>query len=422
MADAPLPLLRRTTCPHCWGKFAPEDTLWVSAHDDLMGDPRLGPDRPLRFLPTRFDLNGHALDARGHACRELACPKCHLPVPRALLELEPVFVSILGTPACGKSYYLAALIWELRRLLPRNFALSFGDADPVSNLTINEYEQQLFLNGHPDDLVPLGDLIRKTEEQGDLYDTVLYGDQAVRYPRPFLFTLKPQDHHPAAKRRLGRLLCLYDNAGESFLAGKDTAGSPVTRHLAESKALLFLFDPTQDPRFRRPLQDKGLLPPGAGGRLNRQEAVLAEAASRVRKHANLPSTAKHDRPLVVVATKSDVWAPMLNGASKAAPWSAVSPDGLSGLDLGVVERNSAAVRALLAETTPEVVSAAEDFAQKVIYVAVSAVGARPEPTQGPGGWAIRPRDVQPRNVAVPLLVGLQMSVPGIVPTLRRKTA
>ena len=117
-ANSPLPLLPRTTCPHCWASFAPEEALWVSAHTDLLGDPRLGPDEPQRFLPTRFDVDGHALDARGLACHHLACPKCHLGMPRGLLEMEPAFVSILGTPACGKSFLLTALTWELRRLLP----------------------------------------------------------------------------------------------------------------------------------------------------------------------------------------------------------------------------------------------------------------------------------------------------------------
>ena len=37
-----------------------------------------------------------------------------------------------------------------------------------------------FLNPDQDALVA----IEKTETQGDLYDTVLYADQAVSYPRP----------------------------------------------------------------------------------------------------------------------------------------------------------------------------------------------------------------------------------------------
>jgi hypothetical protein len=178
-----LSLLRRTTCPHCWASFAPEDILWVSAHTDLRADPRLGADHQQRFLPTRFNIDGQALDARGFVCQTLACPHCHLTVPRTLLEMEPVIISILGTPACGKSFFLTAMTWELRRLLPDHFGLTFADADPLSNRTLNEYEESLFLNPDSDKLLPLGQLIRKTDiAGGDLYDRVNFGTQEVRYP------------------------------------------------------------------------------------------------------------------------------------------------------------------------------------------------------------------------------------------------
>src|SRR4051812_44270105 len=124
-------LLPRITCPHCWHSFPSTDVLWVAFHADLKGDPQLGEEKQQRFLPTRFTPEGDALDARGHRCSALACPRCHLTIPRALLEMEPLFVSILGTPSCGKSYFLSSMIWELRRILPEQFALSFADADTV---------------------------------------------------------------------------------------------------------------------------------------------------------------------------------------------------------------------------------------------------------------------------------------------------
>jgi hypothetical protein len=247
-----LDLLRRTTCPHCWKPFAPEDVLWVSTHTDLRGDPRLGPDHPQRFLPTRFTPDGAALDVKGFICNSLACPHCHLSLPRSVLEMEPFFVSIIGTPSCGKSYYLSALTWELRQSLPREFSLGFTDADPTANLTLSEYEKALFLNPAADKLTPLADLIRKTELQGELYDTVSYGNQSVSYPRPFMFNVRPLPGHPnhSTGSRAARVICLYDNAGEHCLPGQDSTATPATHHLARSRVLLYLFDPTQDPRFR----------------------------------------------------------------------------------------------------------------------------------------------------------------------------
>ena len=76
MVSSPaLSLLKRIICPHCWKQFAPEDILWISTHPDLNGDARLGPEKPRRFLPSRFTVGGDALDARGHPCPASRVPR-----------------------------------------------------------------------------------------------------------------------------------------------------------------------------------------------------------------------------------------------------------------------------------------------------------------------------------------------------------
>lgn len=105
-------LLKQATCPHCWTTFRPEQSLFVTEHVELLGDARLGPDAQTRFLPTRFNVQGDAIDAKGFPCSQIACPQCHLTVPRACLELPPLFLSIFGAPGSGKSYYLAAMTWH----------------------------------------------------------------------------------------------------------------------------------------------------------------------------------------------------------------------------------------------------------------------------------------------------------------------
>src|SRR3954453_3880620 len=110
----PIALLSQVTCPHCWESFPPEQILWISEHVELLDDPLLGPERQQRFSPSRFTLEGDAIDARGLTARSLACPRCHLPIPRSMMEIEPLFLSILGAPASGKSYLLTAMTWQLR--------------------------------------------------------------------------------------------------------------------------------------------------------------------------------------------------------------------------------------------------------------------------------------------------------------------
>ncbi len=303
----PEQLLHRVTCLHCWHVFPPEQVLWVSEHIDLLGDPVLGRAQ-LRFRPSRFTACGDGVDSRDMPCQLLACPRCHLTVPRSITETEPLFISIVGAPASGKSHFLAVMTWQLRRLLPARFGVTINDADTLTNHSLNEYESTLFLSS--DGGRPVS--IRKTELHGALYDQIQLGAHAISLPKPFVFTLRPGSPAEGAPDRRVRVICLYDNAGEHFRPGMDSASSPGTQHLARSGVILFLFDPTQHPGFRqlcrKVSQDPQL---SAVVQNERQEVLLTEAASRVRRHTGLSTQERHDRPLLVVVSKADIWGPMV---------------------------------------------------------------------------------------------------------------
>ena len=53
------------TCPVCWLRFDGGDIMHIAVHDSLRGDPLLGEDAQQRFLATRFNNAGQALDAMG---------------------------------------------------------------------------------------------------------------------------------------------------------------------------------------------------------------------------------------------------------------------------------------------------------------------------------------------------------------------
>lgn len=419
-------ILPKVTCPHCWLAFDPQEVLWIAQHAELVGDPVLGPEAAARFLPSRFNAMGEALDARDMPCQVLACPKCHLIIPRALIETPPMFVSMIGAPASGKSHLLASMTWQLRRVLRERFAVVFNDADALSNLSIHRYEETLFVSGDADRLVA----IRKTELQGELYDQIRLGQQIVSLPRPFLFTLRPLPK-PAAKTPANgtstvpdervRVMCLYDNAGEHFQPGMDSASAPGTQHMARSKALIFLFDPTQHPGFREHCRSFSTDPQLYGAaRTLRQETILTEAASRVRRYTGLSPQRKHDRPLLVVVSKADIWGNLLDGNLESEP---LVPDpsypgsGLALVDTARVQKISAQVRGLLMKFTPEVVAAAEDFCRTIIYVPSSALGRGPELQQETGMLGIRPRDIRPRWAAAPMLYFLA-KWGGILPAVK----
>lgn len=402
----------KVNCPHCWEAYAPEDLLWVSTHPELLGDPKLGPDEQARFTPTRFDADCRAIDVRGSACVDLACPACHLRVPRAAMETAPLIVSIAGTPASGKSYFLAAATWSLRQKLPLQYGISFSEADPVANLILNSYEEQQFLNIDRDAIVRLA----KTEEQGDLYSSVQLEDRVVQFPKPFLFTLRPEGGTAAngGSNRDGRLLCLYDNAGESFLPGKDTADSRVTGHLWRSHAVLFLYDPTQDVRFRHAVQEATNGSIQDDGVVSRQESVLHEIAQRLQRHR---ATTAEDRrrPLIVVLTKYDQWWQLLGQEQLPEPSVATGANGSRVFDLDVVKKVSDDLREVIRRHSPELVSAAEEFTDEVWYIPVSATGCPPERDPKTGQLGFRPRSVRPMWEAIPLLTVLGRAARKLMP-------
>lgn len=425
-APPALTLLKQVTCPHCWHEFAPEDSLWISEHPDLLGDAKLGVEFAQRFLPSRFSVEGDAIDAQGYRATRMACPVCHLEVPRPLYQIPSLFYSILGAPACGKSYFLASMTWKLRQTLPSLFCVSMNDADAQANSRLHQYEEQQFLNPDPDQLVALA----KTETQGDLYDQVNMGDHSITLPRPFMFTMQPGPRHPnyARSKNVSRVVCLYDNAGESFLPGADTVSSPVTRHLALSACLFFCFDPTQDPRFRRACEGKSDDPQMAcrATRLQReasirQDTILLEAIQRVRRHAGLREDELHQRPLVIVVTKWDSWKNLIPDISNAPPYYEIPGEQTRALNLDHIRQVSAAVESLLQSLCPEIVAAAQGFARELTFIPVSATGRGPEVDPATGSLGIRPRNIDPYWAEVPMLFALSQWARGLVGARERLT-
>ena len=415
-------LLTSATCPHCWGTFPPEDVLWIAESPDLTGDRKLGENERVRFLPTQFDDQGFALDADGYPCRENACPRCHLRLPQGNLEAPPLFLSIVGAPASGKSYYLASSTFELRKRMARDFLINFTDADALMNQRVRDYENKQFFSG--DRYVQL----EKTEKEGDLYNMVKMGDQQIIYPQPFVFTAHPTPKHPNAENAetVARTICLYDNAGESYLPvqGADSADSPVTRHLAKSSAIFFVFDPTQDPRFRSeclrvsndPQIQEDYASAGFRRSPQRQEAVLNEMVRRVRAYLRMRNTELYKKPLVIIVGKYDVWRPLIDSPQVDLIVNhSYNGRRYNWLALKNLQSLSAKVRDLLLDKTPEFVAAAESFAKEVVYIPTSATGVSPTVDLANAVNGFRSIDLKPQWCEIPMLYAIARTAPGLVP-------
>ncbi|OPZ26773.1 MAG: Glycogen accumulation regulator GarA [Lentisphaerae bacterium ADurb.BinA184] len=402
-------------CPHCWHKFDVEDFLFIARHQDLTGDSVLGPEAQQRFLPSKFTPEGHAIDSAGLSCPDMACPRCHLRIPRAASEMPPLFASIVGAPATGKSYFLTAMVWQMRNILTRHFAITFTDTDAITNQIINDFEEELFLNSNPDELVAL----RKTELQGELYSQVTLDGMVVHLLKPFMFSLTPAEHHPDyahVRERVSRTFVLYDNAGEHFEPGMDSVDNPTTQHLMYSDTIFFLFDPTKDVRFRERLHGNPDPQLAKGARVQRQEVLLTEMINRIEKYSGKKRRSKSAKTLIILVPKADLWMHLLGYELPAEPWRWDPAYRTCALDVDAIMSTSFSVRALLAELCPEVVATAEAFSNDVLFLPNSALGRSPILHEETGMLGVRPRDIHPFWITVPMLYMFHRH--GLMPVLR----
>ncbi len=391
----------RHICPVCWTRFDAGDALSVAVHETLRGDPVLGSDVRLRFHPTRFNDQGLALDPMGLACTDLACPHCRRQLPPGFLEMPHRIFSLIGAPSAGKSYYLAVATQVLQERLPADFGLAFRDGDPSGNMLLSQMRNALFSARSPEEA-----LLGKTALEGATYERLPRLGRMVSLPRPFIYNLsRPGTDNAECS------LIFYDNAGEHFEPGIDIHDSPGALHVATSAGLLFLFDPTANARFKRRLSDVADPQLSLGGRVDQQDAILAELESRMKRVLGLPAAERIHTPLAFMVGKSDAWAHLL-----PEPLESEVSDGK--LDLAALDRNSQRVRQLLIETCPGLVATAESLAAEIRYFGVTSFGHTPVViTSGPnqGRIAPDPHRLAPAHVETPLLWLLTQACPGLLP-------
>jgi hypothetical protein len=413
------PIQAKCRCPHCWHEFSPDAVRWIASHVSLRGDSVVGPEAMRRFLASDFNVDGDALDAAGDICSRLACPKCHLEIPRAIIELQPTAIAVVGAPGSGKSYFLASAVETLQRRLSEH-DMMFRDAQVDLNGVLSDYRRTLFWSDQPDTPVALP----KTEPQGSLYQSVHLGGRDVWYPKPFMYRWLPSLDHPLFPLRssVGRVLCLYDIAGEQFLPGSHRAENPASDHLSRSNSLLFLFDPTQHAPIRSRLQEVSSDPQlELRGRSYTQSEVLDEVLERIRRRRGVAGVDRIDAPLIIAITKFDVWEQALGGDPLPDDIDLVDGTGPPAIDIEAINEISSRVRLWLRSSCPEIVHAAENQVENVYYIPTSSQGTSPELHQDSDILMVKPSSISPRFADVPLLLAMHFSTPRLIPA-RVKTA
>ncbi|MDO4586316.1 MAG: hypothetical protein Q4C95_03370 [Planctomycetia bacterium] len=371
---------KKITCPHCWTTFKPHELLSIAVATEYVGDEQLGTDVQMRFLPCRFDIEGHPLDPEGIVCRDYACPNCHLILPRDLIEFPVSFISIIGAPSSGKSYFLASMLRRAKIMLSTHFQTSVIDTHAKMNDQINDYEQTLFLRKEGVNKV----IIEKTREYGEGYNTSIVNGQIMRYPQPYMFTLTPSQNHIFAKSINPSVLCLYDNAGESFLPGRESSLEPVTDHLKQCGVFFYIFDPLQYVPIRtvcRQYSKDPQLEKKVDSLL--QHSILSETIHRIKKSKGLDPSQKVNNPVFVIATKADVWKTFLGDANFNPPYGRIQSNNVNdnvnmyAVKPQRIQNMSNLLRDILFQYVPEFVMAIENLSSDVTYFPVSATGCSP---------------------------------------------
>ena len=382
-------------CPYCRTVSDIGDVLSVSVSPNLLGDSVLGEGEQSRFAPTNFTDNGLALDAEGGVCTDIACPCCHMSIPQDLMQLEQVVMSVVGTAGAGKSVFLASSIWQCRQLLKLKFGVGFRDLAPSWNTWIRAYEEKLFFQQDDTRLQQ----IEKTDLQAsNISRSVNLGGESVLLPTPSYFRLDGGKSDACEKS-----FVVYDCAGEHFLPGADVHSSLVTLHTLSADSILFLFDPSADPRMR-PLLDRGN--GTASNYAQMQDVLLAELAAKSKKYMGNRGGRKLKQPLLFAISKADM---LRNELPMDVDVYRINEAGNLSLDVAAFREVSDKTEAFLDKYVPEVSATARDISNDIWFLPVSALG------HNPMREGVRPCDIKPIWTELPVVFTLAQK--GIIPTV-----
>ena len=382
-------------CPYCRTVSDIGDVLSVSVSPRLMGDLVLGDGEQSRFAPTNFTDNGLAIDAEGGICTDIACPCCHMAIPQDLLQLEQIVMSVAGATGAGKSVFLASSIWQCRQLLKRKFGVGFRDLAPAWNSWIRAYEERLFFQQDDTKLQQ----IEKTDLQAsNISRSVNLGGESVLLPTPSFFRIDG-----GLDERTEKSFVVYDCAGEHFLPEKDIHSSLVTLHTLSADTVLFLFDPTADPRLSRFL-DRGT--GTASNFAQMQDVLLAELAAKAKKYMGVRGGRKLKQPLLFAISKADM---LRNELPMDCEIYQRNKNGFLALDLAALREVSVQAERFLDRHVPEVLSTARDISDDIWFFPVSSLG------HNPMREGVRPCDIKPRWTELPVVFTLARK--GVIPTV-----
>lgn len=177
----------------------------------------------------------------------------------------------------------------------------------------------------------------------------------------------------------------------------------MTLHTLSADAILFLFDPSADPRLR-PLLDRGS--GTAANAAQMQDVLLAELAAKAKRHMGNRGGRKLRQPLLFAVSKADL---LRDRLPMDAEVYRRDGDGRLALDVAALREVSGRTAAFLDEFVPDVSATARDVSDDIWFLPVSALGHNPMRN------GVRPCDIRPVWAELPVVFTLALK--GMVPTV-----
>jgi hypothetical protein len=235
-----------TKCPRCFSVLGDDRYAWTvpphvggERYIDPVASAFIGTDiesGPIYSVTRPPGFRGPLLSASDAAAALDApvveiCPVCHVIFPEGWRNGHAVCIAMAGTPATGKSTYLAVLIKQME-LLCEGLGVSMAPATGASaEAYAQNYEQPLY------------------EQRGLIPPTPTLQTQAPHQREPLIFTIGNRDG-------IRRFLVIRDVAGEDLETG-DMRSSRFS-YFGNADAVFFMFDPLRVKAIRDQLHD--LLP------------------------------------------------------------------------------------------------------------------------------------------------------------------
>jgi len=243
--------------------------------------PKCGIDHT-RLWPSAYGIFYHrcatcntklaTLDILGRRDLVCKCAMCTRPMNKRVGALINVHVPVIGGPSAGKSNYINMATYQLinNYAAPRGYEVSFPDEKDKE-----QYERNLTSLSSGRELAKTADITPQA------------------YNMEFK---KPND-------RIGRIIYLYDAAGEAYSTEDDTA---LQKYYDYVDGLIFVIDPFSIESFRQKHENevesiKNTLRPSTLSTMSAYERMITVLESSV----GLSRNRKFRHPIAVVITKSD---------------------------------------------------------------------------------------------------------------------